>query len=219
MMMMIMIDYCYCLLLVCDTPAVSGSSLCPEAAGYNSSSRASTPPPPNADYGAECSNDSGLPCTYGTCTFLKDSNGVLDRTGSCLTRSGQLFLQNKGITGLRNGVFNNMGACTHLYLHDNQLGQSNLPGSIFNGLSNLGYLFLDNNQLSNLPAATVFDGLTNLKSLVLSYNQLSNLPATIFDGLTNLQSLYLYSNQGLTCVPLMQARIAALSYYAGPGPC
>ena len=49
-------------------------------------------------------------------------------------RSGQLFLNNKGITGLRDGVFNNMGACTYLYLYHNQLGQSKLPGSIFNGL-------------------------------------------------------------------------------------
>jgi hypothetical protein len=31
-------------------------------------------------------------------------------------------------------VFNNMGACTYLYLYHNQLGQSKLPGSIFNGL-------------------------------------------------------------------------------------
>ena len=131
-----------------------------------------------------------MPCTFGDCTFFTDANGTLDRSGSCPDQTGTLFLRNKNIEALRDGVFNNMGACTYLYLYHNQLGQSKLPGSIFNGLTNLGYLYLDNNHLSNLPA-TVFDGLTNLKSLILSYNQLSNLPATIFNGLTNLESLYL----------------------------
>jgi hypothetical protein len=68
---------------------------------------------------AHCSNvvpkctqfDYSLPCTYGGCEFSKDASGVLDRTGSCPTMTGELWLGSKGIKGLRDGVFSNMGAC------------------------------------------------------------------------------------------------------------
>jgi hypothetical protein len=64
--------------------------------------------------GAECdSSGSGsiLPCSYGGCIFSKDASGFLERTGSCPTMTGALYLKEQGTTGLRDGVFSNMGAC------------------------------------------------------------------------------------------------------------
>jgi hypothetical protein len=61
--------------------------------------------------GAECTSGGSLPCSFGGCEFSKDANGVLDRTGSCPTQTGTLYLDNRGIKGLREGVFSNMGAC------------------------------------------------------------------------------------------------------------
>ena len=61
--------------------------------------------------GAECTQYGSLPCSFGGCEFSKDANGVLDRTGSCPTQTGWLYLDRRGIKGLREGVFSNMGAC------------------------------------------------------------------------------------------------------------
>ena len=61
--------------------------------------------------GAECTDGGSLPCSFGGCEFSKDANGVLDRTGSCPTQTGRLWLNGRGIKGLREGVFSNMGAC------------------------------------------------------------------------------------------------------------
>jgi hypothetical protein len=60
---------------------------------------------------AECSQYGSLPCSFGGCEFSKTASGVLDRTGSCPTQGGILNLNNKSLTGLRDGVFSNMGAC------------------------------------------------------------------------------------------------------------
>ena len=60
---------------------------------------------------AECEYLGSLPCSFGGCEFSKDLSGMLDRTGSCPTKTGTLRLDNKGIKGLREGVFSNMGAC------------------------------------------------------------------------------------------------------------
>jgi hypothetical protein len=63
-------------------------------------------------HGAECEDPYGsLPCSFGGCEFSKDASGMLDRTGSCPTKTGKLYLVYKGIKGLREGVFGNMGAC------------------------------------------------------------------------------------------------------------
>jgi hypothetical protein len=61
--------------------------------------------------GAQCTQGGSLPCSFGGCEFSKDANGVLDRTGSCPTQTGSLYLPSRGIKGLREGVFSNMGAC------------------------------------------------------------------------------------------------------------
>ena len=62
-------------------------------------------------HGAECSESGSLPCSFGGCEFSKDASGMLGRTGSCPTKTGYLWLNNKGIKELREGVFGNMGAC------------------------------------------------------------------------------------------------------------
>jgi Leucine-rich repeat (LRR) protein len=146
--------------------------------------------------GAECKWESGLPCTFGPCSFSTDASGVLYRTGSCPDQQGTLYLTNKGIKALRDGVFNNMGACRYLYLSGNKL--SHLPETIFRGLtnsSNLHGLYLDRNLLSNNLPKTIFSGLTSLRSLMLDSNQLSSLPETIFRGLTSLDQICLRDNR------------------------
>ena len=62
-------------------------------------------------HGAECHWDGSLPCSFGGCEFSKDASGMLGRTGSCPTKTGYLWLTNKYIKELREGVFGNMGAC------------------------------------------------------------------------------------------------------------
>ena len=62
-------------------------------------------------HGAECGEVGSLPCSFGDCTFSKDASGYLDRTGSCPTKTGTLWISHKGIKGLREGVFSNMTAC------------------------------------------------------------------------------------------------------------
>jgi Leucine-rich repeat (LRR) protein len=118
----------------------------------------------------------------------------------------------KGIKALRDGIFNNMSACSYLYLNGNRLSNltetifrgltnrpnfiglylyhnllSNLPETIFRGLR-VGQIMLDRNQLSSLPE-TIFRGLTRLVSISVSDNRLSNLPETIFRGLRALTIL------------------------------
>ena len=50
--------------------------------------------------------------TFGGCTFSGDYNGApLERSGSCPTQSGWLYLKSKGITSVKNDSFAGMGAC------------------------------------------------------------------------------------------------------------
>ena len=51
--------------------------------------------------------------TFGGCYFSGDLNGApLERSGSCPTQSGTLYLANRGITSVKNYSFAGMGACT-----------------------------------------------------------------------------------------------------------
>ena len=51
--------------------------------------------------------------SFGGCTFSGDTSGApLERSGSCPTQSGVLWLNNKGITLLKSDSFAGMGACT-----------------------------------------------------------------------------------------------------------
>jgi hypothetical protein len=127
---------------------------------------------------------------------------------------------------MRDGIFDNMGACAELALHENRLIM--LPATTCNGLTNVVSIWALNNQLSTLPATT-FNGCTSLKQLALAGNQLTMLPATIFDNLPSLTRIFLKcesfwgdsscttsgrDNPALTCTPLTQERIANL-YYSG----
>ena len=65
-------------------------------------------------HGAECYHEgagASLPCSFGGCTFSLDADQFLERTGSCADKSGILWLDDRNITGLREGVFDNMTSC------------------------------------------------------------------------------------------------------------
>ena len=50
--------------------------------------------------------------TYEGCTISGDTSGApLERSGSCPTQSGNLWLDNKGITLVKSDSFAGMGAC------------------------------------------------------------------------------------------------------------
>ena len=58
---------------------------------------------------AHCSYSGSLPCMYGDCTFSKDANGTLTKTGTCSGSTGTLYLNSKGITALSADVFHQVG--------------------------------------------------------------------------------------------------------------
>ena len=50
--------------------------------------------------------------SFGGCTFSGDTSGApLERSGSCPTQSGTLYLNGKGITSVKNDSFAGMRAC------------------------------------------------------------------------------------------------------------
>jgi len=127
-----------------------------------------------------------LPCTFGGCTFLDGGGGVLHRTGSCPDHEGNLYLNQRGITGLSDGVFDNMGSCYELFLQTNSL--SALSPNSFQGVSNINALFLNTNELSALGRDT-FAGLSLLKQLYLNDNDLApeSIHQDTFAGLPSLK--------------------------------
>ena len=56
-----------------------------------------------------CSSSGSLPCMFGDCTFSKDANGMLTKTGTCSGSTGTLHLNSKGITALSADVFHQVG--------------------------------------------------------------------------------------------------------------
>ena len=51
--------------------------------------------------------------TFGGCTFSGDTSGApLERSGSCPTQSGELWLKDYAITSVKSDSFAGMGACT-----------------------------------------------------------------------------------------------------------
>jgi hypothetical protein len=103
-----------------------------------------------------------LPCAWGECVFNTNATGFLVRSGNCSARSDErLCLDRRGITGLSDGVFDDVGAVS-LVLSNNML--TSLPAGVFDSLMELEHLYLDNNVLSSLPAG-IFDALTKLQVL------------------------------------------------------
>jgi hypothetical protein len=117
---------------------------------------------------------------FGGCTFRGNTNGLLERNGTCPTQAGTLDLSNKGITLVAEDSFNGMSALRSLNLGDNML--TTLPSDVFSGLGALSYLNLSFNMQTTLPAG-VFSDLTRLMELDLSYNNLTVFPSDVFSSL------------------------------------
>ena len=150
-------------------------------------------------HGIECTySDGSLPCSFGAsgtgslCEFSLDANDLVQRTGSCPQQGGTLYLNSRRIKGLREDVFDNMGAVERLYLDGNEL--ASLPSKVFTGLISLTRLYLHGNELINL-SERLFTGLTRLELLSLYQNKLTSLPDTVFTSLTRLQTLNLHNNK------------------------
>jgi hypothetical protein len=132
-----------------------------------------------------------LPCTFGGCTFSKTSNGTLQRSGQCPDQMGkELYLDNKGITALSPGVFDDMGG--------------------------IWFLFLSGNELTSLPSG-IFDSLTALEYLSLDNNKLEGLSADLFAGMP-LISFGLFGNANITCAPLTAVQFNDWVLYGYSGP-
>ena len=99
--------------------------------------------------------------TFGGCSFSGDYNGApLERSGSCPTQSGNLWLNNnKAITSVKNDSFAGMWSCEGLFLYNTAI--SALPLGVFDQLTSLRKLDLQRNAISALPLG-VFDQLTSL---------------------------------------------------------
>ena len=74
--------------------------------------------------------------TCGECTFWKDANGMLSKTGSCESgcstvtwATNRLYLDSKGIVSIANGTFDGMPKMERLLLHNNAL--TALPADAF----------------------------------------------------------------------------------------
>ena len=103
-----------------------------------------------------------------------------------------LKLRDAGITGLKQGDFDNLTNLQELHLGSNQL--KSLPEYVFDDLGNLDVLYLSNNDLSVLPQK-VFFNLPNMESLDLSGNRFSSLPSGIFSLSLSLETLDLSGNR------------------------
>ena len=114
---------------------------------------------------------------------------VTDNQLAALT--GELDLNDSGITSLQSGDFAGLTSLKTLTLSRNML--TTLPANIFSGLTRLESLSLSHNRLTTL-SADMFSGLTRLNNLRLNNNQFMTLPANIFTGLASLKTLRLQAN-------------------------
>ncbi len=113
-----------------------------------------------------------------------------DVTDTHLAAIGRLNLNDKGITALAAGDFDELTALTTLSLSNNSL--STLPAGVFDELTSLEGLYLGNDSLTTLPD-NVFDNNTELRQLYLHSISLTTLPDNVFDELTELTYLALFS--------------------------
>jgi len=160
-------------------------------------------------HGLECSWSSGVPCSFGACTF-DVAGGTLRRLGTTCTGSpGVLSLSNKGITSLSPDVFVALEDVTVLRLDYNVI--SVLPPLVFHHLVSLKILNLQNNRLVELPEG-IFDELTSLEDLHLDGNRFSSLPY-VFSGLTRLKHVSTADNPSLRCLPMVKDERDRLAIY------
>ncbi len=108
-----------------------------------------------------------------------------------------LKLGDNQLTGIPEGLFDDLPALQYLYLNKN--GLTELHGDLFKGLSRLEILYLYDNSLAALPP-DLFEDLTSLKQLNLTDNNLETLPDDVFNPLVKLEILRLGWNE-LTILP------------------
>ncbi len=121
----------------------------------------------------------------------KNISSLKDTDFNGLTSLTELYLSQNDLTTLPDGLFDELTSLTILDLFGNDLQV--LPDGIFDKLTSLTNISFDGNSLSLLPVG-LFDELTSLERLSLSQNELSLLPVGLFDKLTSLTELWLGSN-------------------------
>ncbi len=121
----------------------------------------------------------------------KNISSLKDTDFNGLTSLTELYLSQNNLSTLPNGIFDELTSLTLLDLFGNDL--STLSEGIFDKLTSLTNISFDGNNLSLLPVG-LFDELTSLERLSLSQNELSLLPVGLFDKLTSLTELWLGSN-------------------------
>ena len=141
---------------------------------------------------------------FGGCTFTGDTSGAgLMRAGSCSTQTGDLVLDNKGITSLENSPFDGLfGPDSRpdygpgsgiVYLRNNRILELSATSGVFDTMTYMNGLDLSGNRIAQL-SAPLFDKLTSLVGLVLSNNELFTLGEGVLDKLANLEILILHGN-------------------------
>ena len=127
----------------------------------------------------------------GKLSSVDDCADVTD--GNLSGIQGDLPLNDKSITNLKEKDFSGLTSLEELRLQDNDL-RGSLPANLFAGLQALRGLQFQNNQVSTWPAS-IFNGLSNLQTIDFGSNEIMQLPDDIFADNGNLQNLLLGGNR------------------------
>jgi hypothetical protein len=115
---------------------------------------------------------------FGGCVYSGDLNGApLLRSGECPTASGELNLNNLGITALPAQSFAGISNITALYLSKNEIAV--LPPDIFKGLTGKPKFTCFTSTKVQMLTLTRLPGMTTLH---LDNNKLKELQRGIFSG-------------------------------------
>ena len=106
---------------------------------------------------------------------------------------GNLSLNNKSITNLKEKDFSGLTRLEELRLQGNDL-RGTLPANLFAGLRALKTLLFQDNQVSTWPAS-IFNGLSNLQTIDFGSNGITQLPDDIFADNNRLHNLLLGGNR------------------------
>ena len=126
-------------------------------------------------------------------TAVSGVDSVADINSAHLATITILDLENKSISSISAGDFNDLTSLEDLDLSDNQI--SSLPAAIFDDLTSLRRLDLRYNQIRSL-SGDVFENNTSLRKLYLAGNRITSLPDGLFEGLTSLDALGLEGVNG-----------------------